>query len=152
MANSDNEQDRYLIHLIEKGFVEKIPYHSLSKEEFHKFIARINIELEELWEMSKVLSQAMSSYYVTVTKIIDIIWGDDCGESSREEGSIVGAGRGSAVAFFINFLLGVTSVNPLVYGIEVPHWRHLHKSKSDIGALDIDIDVSSTKKVISLID
>ena len=146
MANSDNEQDRYFIHLIEKGFQEKIPYRTMSKEEFHRNIARINIELEELWEMSKVLNQSMASYYVTVARICSIIWGDDCGDNSKELGSIIGAGRGSAVAFFVNFLTGVTEVNPLVYGIEVPHWRHLHKSKPDISALDIDIDVSSTKK------
>ena len=146
MANSENEQDRYLIHLIEQGFKEKIPYRTMSKAEFHVNIARINIELEELWEMSKVLEQSMASYYVTVAKLIELIWGDDCGDASKDEGSIVGAGRGSAVAFFINYLTNVTSVNPLVYGIEVPHWRHLHKSKPDISALDIDIDVTSTKK------
>ena len=146
MANSENEQDRYLIHLIEKGFKEKIPYKTMSKEEFHTNIARINIELEELWEMSQVLNQSMASYYVTVSVLCSIIWGDDCGDESREVGSIIGAGRGSAVAFYINYLLSVTSVNPLVYGIEVPHWRHLHKSKPDISALDIDIDVTSTKK------
>ena len=146
MAHSDNEQDRYLIHLIEKGFKEKIPYRAMSKEAFHEVMARINIELEELWEMSKVLNQSMASYYVTVSKIIELIWGDDCGDASREEGSIVGAGRGSAVAFLINYLTDVTQVNPMLYGIEVPHWRHLHKSKPDISALDIDIDVTSTKK------
>ncbi|MFJ7982351.1 PHP domain-containing protein [Lysinibacillus xylanilyticus] len=146
MAHSENEQDRYLIHLIENGFKEKIPYRSISKSEFHAIMARIDIELEELWELSKVLKQSMASYYVTVAKIIELIWGDDCGDASREEGSIVGAGRGSAVAFLINYLIDVTQVNPMLYGIEVPHWRHLHKSKPDISALDIDIDVSSTKK------
>ena len=146
MAHSENEQDRYLIYLIEKGFQEKIPYKTMSKSEFHEVIARINIELEELWEMSKVLNQSMASYYVTVAKIIELIWGDDCGDDSKEVGSIVGAGRGSAVAFLTNYLIGVTEVNPMSYGIEVPHWRHLHKSKPDISALDIDIDVTSTKK------
>lgn len=146
MAHSENEQDRYLIHLIEKGFKEKIPYRAMSKEAFHEVMARINIELEELWEMSKILNQSMASYYVTVAKIIELIWGDDCGDASREEGSIVGAGRGSAVAFLINYLTDVTQVNPMLYGIEVPHWRHLHKSKPDISALDIDIDVTSHRK------
>lgn len=146
MAHSENEQDRYLIYLIEKGFKEKIPYRAISKDRFHEVMARIDVELEELWEMSKVLNQSMASYYVTVAKIIELIWGDDCGDDSKEEGSIVGAGRGSAVAFLINYLIDVTQVNPMLYGIEVPHWRHLHKSKPDISALDIDIDVSSTKK------
>ena len=147
MANSENEQDRYLVYLIEKGFKEKIPYRTMSKETFHINMARINIELEELWEMSKVLNQSMASYYVTVAKLVELIWGDDCGDASREVGSLVGSGRGSAVAFLINYLIDVTQVNPLLYGIEVPHWRHLHKSKSDISALDIDLDIVSNKKV-----
>lgn len=146
MAYSENPQDQYLIYLIEKGFKAKIPFRTMGKVNFHINMARINIELEELWEMSKVLNQAMSSYYVTVSKIVELIWGDDCGDDSRNTGSLVGSGRGSAVAFLINYLIDVTQVNPLLYGIEVPHWRHLHKSKPDIGALDIDLDVVSNKK------
>lgn len=146
MAYSDNEQDRYLIHLVEKGFGEYIPHKTISKEYFHKVLARIDIELEQLWDMSKQLNQAMSAYYVTVAKIVDLMWGDDCGESSKEEGSLVGSGRGSAVAFLINYLMGITQVNPLDYGIEVPYWRHLHKSRADIGSLDVDLDINGTRK------
>lgn len=146
MANSDNEQDRYLIHLIEEGFLEQIPYSTISREYFHEMLARINVELEQLWDMSAQLNQAMSSYYVTVAKIVDLMWGDDCGESSKEEGSLVGSGRGSAVAFFINYLMGITQVNPLAYGIEVPYWRHLHKSRADIGSLDVDLDINGSRK------
>jgi len=146
MAHSENEQDRYLIHLIEEGFLEYIPYQSVSQEYFHTMMARINIELEQLWEISKVLNQAMSAYYVTVAKIVDLMWGDDCGEDSKTEGSLVGSGRGSAVAFFINYLTGITQVNPLVYGIEVPYWRHLSKDMPSISALDVDVDINGTKK------
>lgn len=145
MAHSDNEQDRYLIYLIENGFREKIPYKTMTKEQFHEVMARIDIELEELWEISKILNQSMASYYVTISKIIEIIWGDDCGDESRELGSITSPGRGSAVAFFLNFLLGITDVSPLNYGIYIPHFRHLHKSKADISALDIDIDLNAFK-------
>lgn len=146
MANSDNEQDKYLIHLVEEGFLEYIPYKTISSQYFHEMLARINIELEQLWDMSKQLNQAMSSYYVTVAKIVDLMWGDDCGERSKEEGSLVGSGRGSAVAFFINYLMGITQVNPLAYGIEVPYWRHLHKSRADIGSLDVDLDINGNRK------
>ena len=140
MINSDKEQDRYLMHLIEEGFIELIYKPDLSKEYFHEVLARIDIELEELWEISVKMNQEMSSYYNTIYRIISIIWADDCGDSSRELGGVVGAGRGSASGFIINYLLKITSINPLVYGIEMPHWRHLHKSR-DIDALDIDIDV-----------
>lgn len=146
MAYSTDEQDRYLIHLIEIGFVSNIPYKVLAKERFHEVIARIDIELQQLWELSIDLKQAMSSYYVTVSRIVELMWGDDDCNSSREEGSLVGSGRGSAVAFLINYLLGITQVNPMEYGIEIPYWRHLSSEMGSISSLDIDLDINGIKK------
>lgn len=142
MVNSDDEQDRYIIKLIEDGFNEHIPRNVLTTKKLYEILDRIDVELGELWEISKQLNQAMSSYYITTAKIVDIIWQDDeCGGNS-----IVGSGRGSSGGFLICFLLGITQINPLEYGIEMPHWRHLHRSRPDIGALDIDIDTESSKR------
>lgn len=140
MAYSENDQDRYLVHQIEQGFLDMLFSPNLSKDKFHKILARINVELGELWEISIELHQSMGSYYVTVQELVNIMWGDDCGEDSRTVGGIVGSGRGSASGFLINYLLGITTINPLSYGVEMPHWRHLHKSRGDIGALDVDLD------------
>lgn len=140
MANSDNEQDRYLIHLVEKGFIELMYTPDITRERFHQILSRINLELGELWEISIKMKQAMSSYYNTVQEIISIMWGDDCGENSRTEGSLVGSGRGSASGYLINYLLGITQICPLDYGVEMPHWRHLEKMRGDVSALDIDVD------------
>lgn len=142
MAYADDEQDRYILKLIEDGFQKHIPKHTLTKEKFHEILARIDVELGELWEISQVLNQTMSSYYITTAKIVDLIWQDDeCGGNS-----LVGSGRGSSSGFLICFLLGITQINPLEYGVEMPHWRHLHRSRADVSALDIDIDVEPTKK------
>lgn len=146
MAYSDNPQDQYLIHLIEKGFAELIYTPELSKEKFHEVLARINLELGELWEISIKMNQSMGSYYVTVQEIISISWGDDCGENSREEGSLVGAGRGSASGYLINYLLQITMINPLEYGVEMPHWRHLEQMRGDVSSLDVDVDVAPHKR------
>lgn len=146
MANSKNEQDRYLLHLIEKGFMELIYTEDITKEYFHKVLSRIDVELEQLWKISEKMNQAMSSYYVTTTMIVNLIWGDDCGDKSYKEGSLLGSGRGSAVAFLINYLIGITQINPLAYGIEIPYWRHLNHEMGDVSSLDIDLDVTSTKK------
>jgi DNA polymerase-3 subunit alpha len=139
MALSEHEQDQYLIKLIEDGFQKYIPYKTLSKENFHLILHRLNLELEELWEISNTLNQRMTSYYVTVREIVNIIWDEDCGNS------LVGSGRGSAAGFLLNYLLGITQVNPLSYGIELPHWRHLHKSRPELP--DIDIDTEGTKRI-----
>lgn len=145
MAYSEEEQDRYFVYLLEKGFVEFIPYQSISKKYFREILARIDVEVEQLYEISQQINQPMSSYYVTVSKIASIIWAEDSCDS-KEEGSLLGAGRGSAVAFLCNFLLGITSVNPLLYGIEIPYWRHMDKHRSDISAADVDLDVVSYRK------
>ncbi|MEB5480916.1 PHP domain-containing protein [Shouchella clausii] len=141
MAYSEDEQDRYMIKLIEDGFDQYIPRSTLTKQKFHEILARINVELGELWEISQALNQTMSSYYITVREIVNIIWDDECGA-----GSLLGSSRGSAAGFLINMLLGITQVNPLDYGIEMPHWRHLHKSRPDISALDIDLDTEGGKR------
>lgn len=143
MAYSDNEQDRYMVKLIEDGFLEKINTKVLSKEKFHEILNRINLELGELYEISITLQQAMSSYYVTVREIINIIWNDECGGNS-----LVGSGRGSAAGFLINYLLGITQINPLSYGVEMPHWRHLHRSRADIPDIDIDTEGSKRPQIL----
>lgn len=143
MAYSDNEQDRYMIKLIEDGFQENIPYNTLTKEKFHQILNRINLELGELWEISQKLNQAMSSYYITVREIVNIIWDDDCGGNS-----LVGSGRGSAAGFLVNYLLGITQINPLEYGIEMPHWRHLHQSRPELPDVDLDTEGSKRQQIL----
>lgn len=140
MANSENEQDRYLMKLVEDGFDEKVPRNTLSKEKFHEILARINVEFEELWHISLGLNQSMSAYYVTIRDIINMIW-DDCGGNS-----LVGAGRGSAVGFYINYLLGIVQVNALDY--DLPHWRHLHKSRKDYPDIDLDTEASKRSRIL----
>jgi DNA polymerase-3 subunit alpha len=143
MAYSDNEQDQYMIKLIEDGFQENTPYNVLTKEKFHQILNRINLELGELWEISQKLNQAMSSYYITVREIVNIIWDDDCGGNS-----LVGSGRGSAAGFLVNYLLGITQINPLEYGIEMPHWRHLHQSRPELPDVDLDTEGSKRQQIL----
>lgn len=142
MAHSKDEQDRYIMKLIEDGFKKFIPYNSISKKALFEYVQRIDVELGELWEIAQQLNQTMTSYYITTAKIVDIIWQDDeCGGNS-----LVGSGRGSSGGFLICFLLGITQIDPLAYGVEMPHWRHIHRSRPDIGALDIDIDTEGSKR------
>jgi DNA polymerase III subunit alpha len=143
MAYSDNDQDRYMIKLIEDGFQENIPFNTLTKEKFHQILNRINLELGELWEISQKLNQAMSSYYITVREIVNIIWDDECGGNS-----LVGSGRGSAAGFLINYLLGITQINPLEYDIEMPHWRHLHRSRPELPDIDIDTEGAKRQQIL----
>lgn len=138
MAHSDNSQDRYIVKLIEDGFYELLPYNTYSKEKLHSVAARIDIELGELWKTSKIVSQSVASYYITVREIVNVIWDDECGDS------LVGPSRGSSAGWIVCFLLGITQINPLEYGIEMPHWRHLTAERPEFP--DIDIDTEAAKR------
>ncbi len=61
IANSSNEQDRYLMKLLEDGFEEKLLTPNLTSEEFHSILGRLDIELGELWEIGQKLNQSMPS-------------------------------------------------------------------------------------------
>ncbi|WP_406590280.1 DNA polymerase III subunit alpha [Bacillus atrophaeus] len=141
MAESNEDQDRYLLKLIEEGFKNKLMRKDMSKEEFHSILKRIDVELEELWEISEKLKQSMSSYYVTVREIINTIWDDECGGDS-----LVGVARGSAAGFLVNYLLDITQINPLQY--DLPHWRHIHKSRPDLPDIDIDTEGSKRPRIL----
>lgn len=143
-AYSEEEQDRYLLYLIEEGFKEKEPISTLTKEYFYKAMDRIDKELYEILEISKVLNQTMSSYYVTMKHIIDIIWSsDECGGDS-----LVG-GRGSVGAFYTAYLMSITEFNPLTCGIEIPHWRHLSAKRPEVGDIDLDSCATRRSKILN---
>lgn len=95
-------------------------------------INRISEELDTIWEISIKLQDNLSAYFTTMQKILDIIW----------KISVVGAGRGSAGGFLLNFVMEITQVNPLDY--DLPAFRFLHPSRPELA--DIDCDLSSTLK------
>ena len=127
MAYSDVEDNRYLIHLLEEGFLKEINNEDLTQEYFHRVMDRINKELKELIGISRKLNDNMSSYYLSCREIVNIIWDDsDCGGDS-----LVGSGRGSGAGFLINYLLGITQINPLKY-VNMPHERHLSAERPEL--------------------
>lgn len=123
-TQSEYEQDRFLLHQIEKGFIEK-------KQEFNQEnITRIDIELKQLWLISEKLNQRLSCYYNITQEIIDIMWDDDKGNS------LVGVARGSVTGYYICYLTSITQINPITWGL--PHWRHLEAGRPELPDIDFD--------------
>lgn len=120
MINSDELYNRYLISQVLQGMKSKI-----KKVDYKRTLERVNIECKEIIEISKSKDEPVSSYFTTMQKNIDIIWDD--------AQSIVGTSRGSAAGFIINYLLGITQINPLTQdGIEMPHWRFISGSRPEL--------------------
>ena len=132
-ASSEYEQDRYLLYLIEQGIKEK---------DFvvtDEVADRINTELDVIWYSSERLNQRLSAYLNLVKNIIDIIW----------QVSLVGVSRGSAGSFLINYLIGITQMNPMQYNI--PYWRFANKERVDMMDIDIDVNPQKVPQIIELL-
>lgn len=125
-AYSSIQQNRYLIYLIEKGIIEK---NIVVNQEIAN---RINEELDIILYISNELKQNISAYLNLVQKIVDLCW----------TVSFLGVARGSAACFLINYIIGITQVNPMDY--DIPSFRFLNKARAD-ALPDIDIDVSPNK-------
>jgi DNA polymerase III subunit alpha len=123
-AHSEYEQDRFLLYQIEKGFIEK------GQEHNQENITRIDIELKQLWLISEKLNQRLSCYYNITQEIIDIMWDDDKGNS------LVGVARGSVTGYYICYLMSITQINPITWGL--PHWRHLEAGRPELPDIDFD--------------
>lgn len=122
-ANSSYPVDKYFLHLIQEGLMEKIiNKDKADKEYFHICLNRINTELKEIWLISEKIKQRVSSYYTLTKSVVDLMW---------EEGdSIVGVARGSGAGFFVNFLIGITQLNPISF--QLPHFRHLTAERPEL--------------------
>lgn len=131
MINSEHEQDRYLMFLIEKGMREL-----LSLDDYSDTFERVEQEVAEFWYVSDIIEDRLGAYFVTISKLIEIMW--------DEGDSLVGVGRGSAVSSIISYLLGVTQINPLKMPVEMPFYRFIDRERAEMA--DIDIDTQSNRR------
>ena len=131
-SESEYEVDRYYLHLISEGMREK------NEELNEENLSRINIELDELWNISERLKQPLSSYFVLTKELIDIVW----------EVSLVGVARGSASCFYVNYLLDIVQINPIKY--ELPHWRFMNKTKVEHADIDLDFEGAKREEIMRL--
>jgi len=110
-ANSEEKINKYYLHLIANGMIEK------NEELNDENLSRINLELKTIYNISEKLNQNLSSYFVLTKEIIDLMW----------KVSLVGPSRGSAACYYTNYLLDIVQVNPLKY--DLPYWRFLSEER-----------------------
>lgn len=131
-STSKFEQDRYLMYQIEKGIIDK----KITVTD--EILERINTELDVVRYISKQMRQDVSAYLNLAVDMINIAW----------QVSLVGCGRGSACGFYINYLIGITQVDPLPYGL--PYWRFLNKERVEMPDIDSDYQPEKTEDIIAL--
>lgn len=113
-------------------------YNDIYKEDgrLQERFDRIETELKILWNSSRKMNMAWSAYSLQVSDYVNIYW--------TKANSLVGPGRGSAVGEYINYLLGITQVDPTRETTPLMYWRYLNPERASV--LDIDIDIESAKR------
>lgn len=124
---SDNIQERYWVN----ECIRKLADMGLDGEP--EYAARLETEADVIKFIGDKLDDCLFAYFNTFKHYIDLFW---------ECGSIVGPGRGSATGFLSNYLLGITQLDPIRWGL--PYWRFLNKERAELP--DIDIDLAPSKR------
>ena len=114
---SDEIQERYWINECLNALIDK----GLWSE---NYLSRIEIEADIIRDIGGKLNDCLFAYFNTFKHYIDLFW---------ECGSIVGPGRGSATGFLSNYLLGITQLDPIRWGL--PYWRFLNRERAELPSL-----------------
>lgn len=126
MYESDNSQERYWVNYCIDKLKEIGKYNDI-------YLSRLEEEADIQKTIGKKLETCMFSYPIFLQHYINLFW---------ENGSTVGAGRGSACSGLNHYLLGVTQLDPIEW--DLPYWRYLNKERVELG--DIDIDICPSKR------
>lgn len=119
----------YLKHLCEKGLALRYP--SSVPEEVRE---RLN------YELNIICGMGYAGYFL-------IVW--DFIRYAREKGILVGPGRGSATGSLVAYLLGITQIDPLRYGLIFE--RFLNPERKTLPDIDIDIQDNRRGEVIEYV-
>ncbi len=118
----------YLKELVEERLPNKFPAEVMADE------ARANEVRERLaYEIGVIEKTGFADYFLIVQ---DLIWW------AKQHGIAVGPGRGSAAGSLVSYVLDITDINPLAYGLLFE--RFLNPER--ISMPDIDIDFSDARR------
>ena len=100
---------------------------SILKKIDKKILKRLDDELE-------VIKKAkFASYFLIVADFVNY---------ARDQGILVGPGRGSAAGSLVSYLLGITNIDPLKYGLLFERFLNLER----IAPPDIDLDFADNRR------
>jgi len=117
----------YLKHICEIGLKLRYPDLKLDSEEAKVILDRMNFEL------SVVEKMGWPSYFLIVADFVN--W-------AKDNGVVVGPGRGSAAGSLVCYLTGITNLDPLKYDLLFE--RFLNPER--ISMPDIDMDFSDIRR------
>lgn len=123
----ENDDD-FLKHITYEGAKER--YGELSAE----IIERID------YELNVIKSMGFAGYFLIVSDLI---------KAARENGVLVGPGRGSAAGSAVAYSIGITNIDPIKYNLLFE--RFLNPERVSMPDIDIDFDDAGREKVFEYV-
>jgi len=111
-----------------RNIIKEIPKDK--KQEYFKRIA------EEIEVFASFNDPLYFNYFTILTDAINHL---------KEQGHMIGYGRGSAAGSLVSYVLGLTEIDPLKY--DLLFYRFLNPSRKDYPDIDIDLDEDAKKEI-----
>ena len=80
-------------------------------------------------ELAMIRERHCAEYFLIISDLCDKVW---------ERGGSIGPGRGAAASLFVNYLIGITEINPFEFGL-LPE-RFFSYNLSMLPEIDLDLD------------
>jgi DNA polymerase-3 subunit alpha len=118
--------DEYLRHLCREGWRAKVQG-GVPQSKHDEYAKRVERELGVLQ------GAGLSSYFLIVSDIIDFV---------RKNDWLPGPGRGSAAGCLVSYLIGITAIDPMPYGLIFERFYNAGRNTEDrVSMPDVDMDV-----------
>ena len=126
---NDMDEDEYLTQLCREGWKQRLINSGKidTPENKDTYLQRIKTELDVIFKAE------LSGYFLIVQDIVN---------SVKRRGWLAGPGRGSAAGCLVSFLVGITEVDPIEYGLIFERFYNEGRNTDEYISLpDIDMDV-----------
>ena len=138
MTGSDAEDTALFVDLVDAGFRDKVARHGLDEDVYGQRMAD---------EARVIIDKGFAGYFNIVADYARAARTGEYGKwiGKDRPGMLVGPGRGSAGGSLVAWLLGITSVDPIRYGLLFE--RFISADRKDWPDIDIDFPQSKRDEV-----
>ncbi|WP_263117500.1 DNA polymerase III subunit alpha [Bacillus subtilis] len=130
--------DTYLAYLANKGLVDKLSEGNFIGEDSYKLLEVYKNRLD--YELQVIKDKGISAYVL-------IVW--DYINYAKENGILVGPGRGSAAGSLVAFCVGITNLDPILYNLLF--YRFINPERPGFPDVDTDFDYLRRHEVIDYV-